>query len=415
MKQTTPLQFACNAGALPLKGTLFAFGKQKKLSQLALALALASVAAAAHAEVKVGFMATLSGPSAEVGQDQLAGFQLALDEMGGKLGGVPATLVVEDDQLRPEVALTNLSKLLERDKVDVVTGLTFANILMALQARVAATDVPFIGTVAGPSPTAGAACKPNLFVSSWQSDAPAEAMGKYLQDQGVKRVSTLTPNFVGGKDKVAGFKHLYQGQIVDEIYTPLTQLDFSAELTQVASSKPEAIFSFYPGALAISFVRQYRQAGMNQQVPLYMANSIEGSGVAAMGDAVLGAVVSDTWTPGLNNEQTQRFVKAYQEKYGKLASAYAAFSYDAAKILDAAIRKLDGDVSDKKKLTEAIKTAEFESLRGNFRFGNNNYPVQDYHIFKLEKGADGKPEFKMVQEGVLRDYGDRYAADCKMS
>ncbi len=382
--------------------------------KLALALALAGITTAAQADVKVGFMATLSGPSAEVGQDQLAGFQLALEELGGKLGGVPATLIVEDDQSKPEVALNGAGKLLERDKVDVVTGLTFAHIIMALQSRIAATDVPFVGSVGGPSPTAGAACKPNLFISSWQSDVPAEALGKYLSDQGVKRVSTLTPNFVGGKDKVAGFKHLYKGEIADEIYTPLTQLDFSAELTQVASSKPDAIFSFYPGALAISFVRQYRQAGMNQKVPLYMANSIEGSGVAAMGEAVIGAVVGDTWTPGLDNEQTRRFVKAYQDKYGKLASAYAAFSYDAAKILDAAIRKLDGDVSDKKALAQAIKTVEFESLRGNFKFGNNNYPVQDYHIFKLQAGADGKPEFKMVQEGVLRDYGDRYAAECKM-
>ncbi|MCB5364172.1 ABC transporter substrate-binding protein [Pusillimonas sp. CC-YST705] len=388
---------------------------QKNLKKLTLALAMVGFCTAVHADVKVGFMATLSGASAEVGQDQLAGFQLALDQLGGKLGGVPATLVVEDDQLKPETALNGLSKLLERDKVDVVTGLTFANILMALQPRIAAVDVPFIGTVAGPSPTAGAACKPNLFIASWQSDVPAEAMGKYLNDQGVKRVSTLTPNFVGGKDKVAGFKHLYKGAIADEIYTPLNQLDFSAELTQVASSQPDAIFSFYPGALAISFVRQYGQAGMNQKVPLYMVNAIEGSGVAAMGDAVIGAVVGDTWTPGLNNEQTRRFVTAYQEKYGKLASAYAAFSYDAAMILDAAIRKLGGDVSDKKALAKAIKEVEFQSLRGNFKFGNNNYPVQDYHIFKLEPGNDGKPAFKMVQEGVLRNYGDRFAQACKLS
>jgi len=382
---------------------------------LMLALGGAAASAQAQAQVKVGFMATLSGPSAEVGQDQLAGFRLALDELGGMLGGIPATLVVEDDQLKPEVALTSLGKLLEREKVDVVTGLTFANILMALQTRIAATDVPFIGSVAGPSPTAGAACKPNLFVASWQSDTPAEAMGKYLSDQGIKRISTLTPNFVGGKDKIAGLKHLYKGEIVDEIYTSLTQLDFSAELTQVALSKPDAIYSFYPGALAISFVRQYRQSGMHQTIPLYMTNSIEGSAAMAMGNAVLNAVVADTWTPGLDNAQTRRFVEAYQRKYGKLPSAYAAFSYDAAKLLDAAIRKLNGDVSDRKKLTTAIKTAQFESLRGAFRFGRNNYPVQDYHIFQMQRQADGKIGFRMVQEGVLRNYTDRYAGACRMS
>jgi len=213
---------------------------------------------------------------------------------------------------------------------------------------------------------------------------------------------------------VAGFKHFYRGEVVDEMYTSLTQLDFSAELTQVALSKPDAIYSFYPGALAISFVRQYRQSGMHQTIPLYMTNSVEGSAVAAMGDAVLNVVVGDTWTPGLSNAQTRRFVDAYQKKYGKLPSAYAAFSYDAARLLDAAIRTLNGDVSDRKKLTAAIKTAQFESLRGAFRFNHNNYPVQDYHIFQLAADAGGKIGFKLLQEGVLRNHADRYAPACKL-
>jgi len=387
---------------------------QFKLAALALTLAGALPAAAA-ADVKVGFMATLSGPSAAVGQDQLDGFQLALEQLGGKLGGVPATLIIEDDHQKPDTALNGAARLIERENVDVVTGLTFAHVLMALQPKIAETDVPFIGTVAGPSPTAGKLCKPNLFITSWQSDTPAEAMGKYLQDQNVKRVSLLTPNFVGGKDKLAGFKQTYKGEVADEIYTPLNQLDFSAELTQVSSSNPDAVFMFYPGALAISFVRQYRQAGLADKYPLYSANSIEGAGVAAMGDAVFGSIVVDTWTPGIETQRSKEFVAAYEKKYGRLPSAYAAFTYDAAMLLDAAVASLNGDVSDKKAFNAAIKNAKFESLRGDFRFGNNNYPVQSYHVFEIVKGEDGKAQFKTIAKDVLKNQPDSYAGECAMS
>jgi len=387
---------------------------QFKLAALALTLAGALPAVAA-ADVKVGFMATLSGPSAAVGQDQLDGFQLALEQLGGKLGGVPATLIIEDDHQKPDTALNGAARLIERENVDVVTGLTFAHVLMALQPKIAETDVPFIGTVAGPSPTAGKLCKPNLFITSWQSDTPAEAMGKYLQDQNVKRVSLLTPNFVGGKDKLAGFKQTYKGEVADEIYTPLNQLDFSAELTQVSSSNPDAVFMFYPGALAISFVRQYRQAGLADKYPLYSANSIEGAGVAAMGDAVFGSIVVDTWTPGIETQRSKEFVAAYEKKYGRLPSAYAAFTYDAAMLLDAAVASLNGDVSDKKAFNAAIKSAKFESLRGDFRFGNNNYPVQSYHVFEIVKGEDGKAQFKTIAKDVLKNQPDSYAGECAMS
>lgn len=383
---------------------------------VAMAVALSSaLSGAALADVKVGFVATLSGPSAAVGQDQLDGFKLALEQLGGQLGGVPAQLVVEDDHQKPDTAINNVSRLIERENVDVVTGLTFAHVLMALQPKIAETDTPFIGTVSGPSPTAGKLCKPNLFITSWQSDTPAEAMGKYLQNQGVKRVSLLTPNFVGGKDKLAGFKQEYKGEIADEIYTPLNQLDFSAELTQVSSSNPDAVFMFYPGALAISFVRQYRQAGLSDKYPLYSANSIEGAGVAAMGDAVFGSIVVDTWTPGIETQTSRDFVSAYEQKYGRLPSAYAAFSYDAAMLLNAAVASLKGDVSDKKAFSQAIKNAQFESLRGDFKFGNNNYPVQSYHVFEIVKGDDGKAQFKMIAKDVLKNQPDSYAKECAMS
>jgi branched-chain amino acid transport system substrate-binding protein len=384
----------------------------KILKVAMLGLTLGCAVHGAQADVKVGFLATLSGPSADVGRDQLDGFNLALERLSGKLGGVPATVIKEDDQQKPEVALSALAKLLERDKVDVVTGLTFANVLMALQSKIASTDVPFVGSVAGPSAAAGAQCKPNLFVTSWQSDVPAEAVGKYLSDKGFKRISTLTPNFVGGKDKVTGLKRFYKGEIVDEVYTPLNQLDFSAELTQLSASRPDAVYAFYPGGLGVTFVRQYQQAGLLGKIPLYTSNTIEGTSLDAMGSAAVGAIVGDTWSPGHPADESRRFVEAFQTKYGRLPSAYAAFSYDAAMAIDAAVRATNGNAADRKALTKAIASASFKSVRGPFRFGPNNFPVQDYHVFQVAKDAAGKLQFKLVEAKVLKSHSDAYAPQC---
>lgn len=379
-----------------------------KLSATMFACVLAT---SAQAQIKIGFLGTLSGPSADVGQDQYDGFALAMEQLGGKLGGVTAKLVKEDDQQKPESAIQGLGKLLDQEKVDVVTGLTFANIFMALQAKVAATDVPFIGSVAGPSPTAGALCKPNLFVTSWQSDAPAEAIGKFMTDRGVKRAASLTANFQGGKDKISGLKRFYKGEIAEEIYTPLNQLDFAAELTQLKSIKPDGIFAFYPGSLGVTFVRQYQQAALLSSMPLYTTNTVEGANIEAMGQAINGVYVADTWTPGSSNAESKQFLAAFEKRYNREPSAYAAFSFDAAKLLDAAIKANGGNYSDKKSLTKAIANASFKSVRGDFKFGKNNYPVQNYHVFQVSKTARGA-DYKLVAESVLKNHVDAYANQC---
>jgi branched-chain amino acid transport system substrate-binding protein len=385
--------------------------KKTRISIL-LTLALCAHLPAAFADVKIGFLATLTGPSADVGRDQLDGFTLAVDQMSGKLGGVTAVILKEDDQQKPEVAMNALAKLIDKDKVDVVAGLTFANVMMAMQNRIASTDLPFIGTVAGPSPVAGRQCKPNQFVMSWQSDVPAEVVGKYLSDKGVKRVSTMAPNFIGGKDKISGFKRFYKTDLVEEAYTPLNQLDFSAELTQLSSVKPDAVYAFYPGGLGVTFVRQFQQAGLSNKIPLYTTNTIEGTAVDAMGTAAIGAIVGDTWTPGTPNPHSKQFVDAFQKRYGRTPSAYAAFSYDAAMLLDAAIKQVNGKVTDRKALTGAIKNASFKSVRGSFKFGKNNFPIQNYHIYQVVKGPVGKPEFKLLAADVLKDHSDAYAEQC---
>lgn len=386
----------------------------KKMTLALTALIMAGAAHTTMAEVKIGFLASFSGSSAEIGRDQFDGFNLALEQLQGKLGGSDVMVIKEDDQQKPEVAMNSLAKLLSKDKVDVVVGLTYANIMMTLQNRIASTDVPFIGTVAGPSSIAGAQCKSNQFVMSWQSDAPAEVVGKYLNDQGAKRISALAPNFIGGKDKVTGLRRFYKGSIVDETYTPLNQLDFAAELTQLSASKPEAVFGFYPGALGVAFVRQYQQAGLLGKIPLYTSNTLEGPSVTALGNVAVGAIVGDSWTPGLPNPQSKLFVALFEKRYGRLPSAYAAFSFDAAMLLDAALRSVKGQTSDRKALTNAIKSANFVSVRGSFKFGNNNFPVQSYHIFQIVKGKADKPEFKLIEADVLKDHADAYAAQCSM-
>jgi branched-chain amino acid transport system substrate-binding protein len=378
-------------------------------------MALAALSAigvtSAQAQVKIGFLATLSGPSADVGTDQYDGFMLAVERLGGKLGGQSVTVIKEDDQQKPDVALNGVTKLLEKDKVDIVTGLTFANILMALQPKIAATQVPFIGSVAGPSPTAGALCKPNLFVTSWQSDAPAEAMGKFIGQRGIKQLATMTPNFQGGKDKIVGLKRNYKTPLIEEMYTPLNQLDFSAEITQLNASKPDGVFAFYPGGLGVTFVRQYQQAGLSAKVPLFTTNTIEGANVEAMGNAINGAFVADTWTPGMPGAESKAFVADFEKKFNRSPSAYAAFSYDAAILIDAALKATKGNAADKKELARAISAVSFKSLRGPFRFGKNNYPVQNYHVFQVTKSAKGA-EYKLVGENVLEAHVDAYAGQC---
>lgn len=378
---------------------------------VALAALSAVGIATAQSQVKIGFLATMSGPSADVGIDQYDGFMLAVERLGGKLGGQSVMVIKEDDQQKPDVALNGVTKLLETDKVDIVTGLTFANIFMALQPKIAATQVPFIGSVAGPSPTAGALCKPNLFVTSWESADPAEAMGKFINQRGIKQLATMTPNFQGGKEKIEGLKRTYKTPLVEEMYTQLNQLDFSAEITQLNASKPDGVFAFYPGGLGVTFVRQYQQAGLSAKVPLFTTNTIEGANVEAMGNAINGAFVADTWSPGMSSAESKDFVADFQKKFNRTPSAYAAFSYDAAMLLDAALKATKGNVANKKELARAISSASFKSLRGSFRFGKNNYPVQNYHVFQVTKTAKGA-EYKLVAENVLEAHVDAHAAKC---
>ncbi|HKX41788.1 MAG TPA: ABC transporter substrate-binding protein [Burkholderiaceae bacterium] len=377
----------------------------------ALAAAWAALPLAAPAAT-IGFVAPLSGPQALVGQDQVDGFMLAVEQLGGKLGGAPANVVKEDDQLKPEIGQQIVRKLIDKDKVDAIVGLSFSNVLMGSLPRLAESGVVAIATNAGPSPVAGAQCKANLFSMAWQNDGAAEAMGKFAQDRGIKRVYLMAPNYQAGKDMLAGFKRYYKGQVVDEAYTQVNQPDYSAEIAQLQAAKPDAVFVFYPGGMGINFVKQMSQAGLSAKLPLYSVFTVDGTTLPSLRDAAVGTTSAAMYDAALDTPENRKFVAAFEAKYKRTPSLYAAAGYDAANLLDIALRKAGGD---SKKLAAAVKASgsEFKSVRGPFSFNKNNMPIQNYYAFETARDGSGKVATKLVGT-PLPAHADAYAAQCNL-
>jgi branched-chain amino acid transport system substrate-binding protein len=370
------------------------------------------VSAAAEDKVKVGLIVTLSGPSAVLGGQVRDGFDLAVKTLGGKLGGLDAEVTIVDDELKPDVAVTKVKGLLERNQVNFVVGPVFSNVLQAIHKPVTESNAFLISPNAGTSNFAGKQCNPNFFVTSYQNDQVHEVLGKYAQDKGYKSAFLLAPNYQAGKDSLAGFKRDFKGEIVDEVYTPLGQLDFSAELAKIAADKPEAFFTFMPGGMGVNLVKQYRQAGL-ASVPFLSAFTADESTLPAEKDDALGFLGGANWAPDMDNPQSKSFVKAYEAAYNSVPGTYAMQAYDAAMLIDSAIKGTGGNLSDRDALRAELKKANFASLRGKFKFGVNNYPIQDFYLVKATKRADGKYETEIVQR-VFEDYVDHYASECVM-
>ncbi len=381
------------------------------------AAALISPAAVRAAEtpgVKVGFVATLSGAGAAIGTQLRDGWLLGVKHLDGKLGGLPAETLVIDDELKPDAALTKVHEALERDGVDVVAGVVFSNILQAIFRPVTESQTVLVSTNAGPSTYAGKNCNPYFYVTSYQNGKPHAAMGQAAQDFGYKRVFVLVPNYQAGKDAAEGFRSRFKGEVVDEIYVPLSQLDFSTELAKIAAAKPDAIFTFMPGALGINLVRQYRQAGL-ASIPFLSTFTVDEATLPALGDAAVGFYTGSTWAPDFDNARSKQFVRDFEAAYGYVPGNYAAHSYDAAFLLDSGIRAVGGKLSDKAGLRAALEKADFPSVRGAFRFGVNHYPVQDFYLCKVAKRADGKYQTETVRKVLSADTDiDSYAAECHM-
>jgi branched-chain amino acid transport system substrate-binding protein len=379
----------------------------------AAACALALTPAQAQEKLKIGLLTTLTGPPAVLGGQLRNGFQLAVKTLGNKLGGRDVEVIVQDDELKPDVAVSKVKAFVERDKVDFVVGPIFSNILQAIMKPVTDSGTFLISPNAGTSNFAGRECNANFFVTSYQNDQNHEVLGQYAQDKGMKKVFIMAPNYQAGKDAMAGFKRYFKGEIADEVYVPLGQLDYSAELSKIAAAKPDAIFVFLPGGMGVNFVKQFRQAGLADNITFLSAFTVDEATLPAQQDAALGFFGGANWAPNLDNPQNKAFVAAYEKEYNAVPASYAFQAYDAALLIDSALKATKGSTADKDALRAALAKASFTSLRGAFRFNTNHYPIQDFYLVKVAKRPDGKYETEIAQK-VFTNYSDPYVKDCQM-
>jgi branched-chain amino acid transport system substrate-binding protein len=364
----------------------------------------------AQEKLKIGLLLTLSGPSAVLGQQARDGFQLAMKDFGGKLGGRDVEVIVVDDELKPDVAVTKVKGLLERDKVDFVVGPIFSNVAVAVHKPIVDAQTFYISVNAGPSNLAGKSCNPYFFSNSYQNDQSHEVLGKVAQDRGYKKVYLLAPNYQAGKDALAGFKRHYKGEVVEESYVPLNNLDFQSELAKIASMQPDAIFTFMPGGMGVNLVKQYRAAGLADRIPFLSAFTVDESTLPAQQDAAIGMFGGSNWAPNLDTPQSKKFVASYEAAYNSVPGSYAMHGYDAALLIDSALKATGGKM-DKEAVRAAIRKADFKSLRGDFKIGANGFPVQDFYLVKVAKRPDGKFQTEIVQK-VFDDYADAYGKEC---
>ena len=381
------------------------------LAALAVLLGYATGPAAAQEKIKIGVIVTLSGPAAALGQQVRDGFALAVKDLGGKMAGKDVDVIVVDDELKPDAAVTKVKGLLERDKVDFVVGPIFSNILLAIHKPVIDTRTFLISPNAGPSSYAGKECSPFFYVTSYQNDQVHEILGKVAQERGYKRIYLLVPNYQAGRDSVAGFKLDYKGEIVEESYVPLGTLDFQPELSKISSLKPDAVFTFMPGGMGVGLVKQYRQAGLADKIPVLSAFTVDESTLPAQQDAAVGMFGGANWAPDMDNPQSKKFVASYEAAYNSVPGTYAMQGYDTAMLIDSAVKAVKGDLKNKEAVSAALKKAEFTSLRGDFKFNVNGYPIQNFYLTKVAKRPDGKFQTEIVEK-VFSNYGDRYAKDC---
>src|SRR5688500_10890816 len=380
--------------------------------RLAAAAALVAGPALAQDKVRIGVVTTLTGPAAVLGQQLRDGFNLAVKDRGGKLGGREVEVVIADDELKPDVAVTKVKGLIERDKVDLMVGPVFSNVLQAMVKPVSDAQVVLISPNAGPSSLAGKGCHPFFVATSYQNDQNHEVLGKVAQDRGYKKVYLLAPNYQAGKDSMAGFRRHYKGEIVDESYVPLNNLDFQSELAKIASMSPDAIFTFMPGGMGVNLVKQYKQAGLTERIPFLSAFTVDESTLPAQQDAAIGMFGGMTWAPNTDNPQNKKFVADYEKTYNSVPGSYAMQAYDAALLIDSALKATGGKTDDKDALRDALKKADFESLRGDFKFAANNFPIQDFYLVKAARRPDGKFQTE-IAEKVFDDYTDVYAKECR--
>lgn len=376
-----------------------------KLRSAALAAAMALAGATAQADVKVGMITTLSGGGAGLGIDVRDGFMLAVQQAGRD----DLEVVIEDDQRKPDIAVQLADKMIQSEKVDVLTGIIWSNLAMAVVPAATAQGKFYLSPNAGPSPLAGKGCHPNYFNVAWQNDNLHEAAGAYANDTGLKNSFILAPNYPAGKDALTGYKRFFEGDLSGELYTKLGQTDYAAEIAQIRASGADSVYFFLPGGMGISFLKQYAASGVD--LPLVgPAFSFDQGILQAVGDAAMGVKNTSQWNKDIDNATNTAFVDSFQAEYGRLPSLYASQGFDTANLLISAMGK--ADVADADAFRAALKAAEFDSVRGEFAFGENHHPVQDIYVREVIKEGDVYTN-KIIATG-LSNHADAYAGECKM-
>jgi branched-chain amino acid transport system substrate-binding protein len=388
--------------------------RQALLAAGAALLLAAGPAAAQQKSVKIGFVSTFSGPTAVIGNNMRDSFELALDHLGRKMGGLPVEVIYEDDGLKPEVGKQKTEKLIESDHVDFIVGYIWSNVLLASIKPAVDSKTFLITANAGPHQIAGELCSPFIFSTSWQNDQTPEAMGLYMNQKGVKSVFLIGPNYAAGKDMLAGVAATFKGKVVgQELTTWPAQLDFSAELAKAKAANPDAIFVFYPGKAGVQFLQQYAQSGLKGKIPLYTAFTIDELSLPLQKDLALGVPGAQQWVNDLPNEANKKFVADFEKKYpGKKPSFYGAQSYDAAMLIASAVAATKGNLSDKAAVQKALEKADFKSVRGAFKFGNNHIPIQNFYLQDVVKKGDDYV-LKTVAT-IVKDSQDKFHDKCPM-
>ena len=381
---------------------------------LAASVAFSLPAAAQQQKLKIGFISTMSGPPAIIGKHMKDSVEIALDQLNRRVGGLETEVIYGDDQFKPEVGVQLAEEMLKKNQVDFVAGIIWSNVMMAVVPVVTGAGKIMVGANAGASPLAGAQCNELYFSASWNNDQSPEAMGKYLQDKGINDLYVLAPNYQAGKDMVAGLKRYYKGRIVDEVYTKFQQQDYQAEISQLRAKNPKAVFVFYPGGMGIQFVKQYVQAGLRDQIPLYTVFTVDETTLPALKEAAIGQYEARFWSPDLNVPASKKYVADFEKKFGYTPSFYGAQSYDAIMLIDSAVRGTKGNLKDTQALVREMRKANYNSVRGKFQFNNNQHPIQDFYLLQAVK-ADNKDGVAMkILQKAFEKHQDAYHQDCKM-
>jgi branched-chain amino acid transport system substrate-binding protein len=379
----------------------------KKITAIAALLGASLASTAAFAEpLKIGMITTLSGGGSGLGIGARDGFMLAIEEAGNK----DIEVVIEDDAMKPDLAVQIADKMIQSDKVDVLTGIIWSNLAMAVVPGAVNQGLFYVSLNAGPSALAGKLCNENYFNAAWQNDNLHEAMGKHANSSGYKRTFILAPNYPAGTDALTGFKRFYEGELAGELYTKLGQSDYASEIAQIRASGADAVYFFLPGGMGIAFMKQYAQSAVD--IPVMAPGfAMDQDVLGAIGESALGVFNTAQWSPDLDNDANKVFVEAFKAKHGRIPSIFASQGYDTAKLILSAAAK--ADVKDKEAFRAALKAADFASTRGDFRFGSNNHPIQDIYVRKVVKTDDGDLTNEVV--GVaFEDHQDAYAKDCKL-